>query len=227
MKKVLIAAAAAMTTAGMCSAQAADLSPAPYYKAAPAPMVAAAYNWSGLYLGINGGWGNSHYGNFEDTGVDASGGTVGGQIGYRWQAANWVFGVEAQGNWADFSKKEVASYAGLTETVKLSTDGLGLFTGQVGVAFNNVLLYAKGGGAVVRNKLTDTVNYMGTTTTASLSETRWGGVAGVGVDWGFAQNWTLGVEYNHIFLSADDNTDGFVGVDQNIDMVTARLNYKF
>ena len=27
---------------------------------------------------------------------------VGGQIGYRWQAANWVFGLEAQGDWANF-----------------------------------------------------------------------------------------------------------------------------
>jgi len=31
---------------------------------------------------------------------DATGGVVGGQIGYRWQSASWVFGVEAQGDWA-------------------------------------------------------------------------------------------------------------------------------
>ena len=33
---------------------------------------------------------------------EADGGTVGGQIGYRWQAGTWVFGLEGQGNWADF-----------------------------------------------------------------------------------------------------------------------------
>jgi len=33
---------------------------------------------------------------------DATGATVGGQIGYRWQSAAWVFGLEAEGNWADF-----------------------------------------------------------------------------------------------------------------------------
>ena len=32
---------------------------------------------------------------------DATGGVAGGQIGYRWQTAAWVFGLEAQGDWAD------------------------------------------------------------------------------------------------------------------------------
>lgn len=31
---------------------------------------------------------------------DANGATVGGQVGYRWQASAWVFGLEAQGNWS-------------------------------------------------------------------------------------------------------------------------------
>ena len=39
---------------------------------------------------------------------DATGGTVGGQVGYRWQAGTWVFGLEAQGNWADFSGSNVS-----------------------------------------------------------------------------------------------------------------------
>ena len=41
-------------------AGAADLSVAPLYKAPPAAM-APAYNWSGFYLGLNGGggWGHS------------------------------------------------------------------------------------------------------------------------------------------------------------------------
>ena len=42
-------------------AVAADL-PARPYKAAPAPMpyVAPIYDWSGFYIGANGGWGESH-----------------------------------------------------------------------------------------------------------------------------------------------------------------------
>ena len=78
---------------------------------------------------------------------DATGGTVGGQIGYRWQAGTWVFGVEAQGNWADFKGSNTSLlFPGFRN--KSQIDAFGLFTGQVGYAANNVLLYVKGGAAV-------------------------------------------------------------------------------
>ena len=32
---------------------------------------------------------------------DATGGVAGGQVGYRWQTGTWVYGLEAQGDWAD------------------------------------------------------------------------------------------------------------------------------
>jgi hypothetical protein len=53
---------------------------------------------------------------------DANGGVAGGQIGYRRQAASWVFGVEAQGNWADLH--------GLIfgDTNRSRIDAFGLFT---------------------------------------------------------------------------------------------------
>jgi outer membrane immunogenic protein len=78
---------------------------------APLP-VAAAYDWSGIYIGVNGGYGG---GDFEhpfsvDAEVDegvfteilngsldvtASGFLGGGQIGYNWQSGQFVFGAEA------------------------------------------------------------------------------------------------------------------------------------
>ena len=61
-------------------------------------MVAAIYDWSGFYIGLNGGGGSSHncWDLTEHTLAsplpspregchDATGGVVGGQIGYRWQ----------------------------------------------------------------------------------------------------------------------------------------------
>src|SRR6185436_19159749 len=86
--------------------------------AAPAAAadIAALYDWSGFYIGANGGWGSSRKCwdiNNNGGGViapvaaegchDATGGVAGGQIGYRWQAGTWVFGLEAQGDWADLS----------------------------------------------------------------------------------------------------------------------------
>ena len=115
MKK--IALAAAVLALGTVSASAADLAARPYTKAPP--MVAAVYDWTGFYIGANGGWGSSRncWTNTAVGGVPFApapkvattliGGTVGGQIGYRWQAGNWVFGLEAQGNWADFTVRNV------------------------------------------------------------------------------------------------------------------------
>ena len=79
---------------------------------------------------------------------DATGGTVGGQIGYRWQASQWVFGLEAQGNWADFQGRNQQPARSRRSPTTPAIDAFGLFTGQVGYAFNNALLYVKGGAAV-------------------------------------------------------------------------------
>ena len=82
---------------------------------------------------------------------DETGGTVGGQIGYRWQAAQWVFGLEAQGNWADLHGSNVIPLApAVTDDTRV--DAFGLFTGQVGYAANNVLFYLKGGAAVTSDR---------------------------------------------------------------------------
>ena len=82
---------------------------------------------------------------------DSTGGTVGGQIGYRWQQGPIVFGVEAQGNWADFSGDNVSNVFAIDRN-RTKIDAFGLFTGQVGYAWNTALLYFKAGGAVVADR---------------------------------------------------------------------------
>ena len=80
---------------------------------APLPVI---YDWSGFYIGANGGWGDNHSCGdflilagpvFIDGCGDRAGGLFGGQIGYRWQTNQLVFGLEAQGDWA--ISTEVAS----------------------------------------------------------------------------------------------------------------------
>jgi len=231
MKKNLLLAAVSLVALGAAApALAADLAARPYTKA-PA-MVAAIYDWSGFYIGINGGGGSSHA-TWDFVGVgregshDATGGTVGGQIGYRWQSGQWVFGVEGQGNWADFSGDNTSALFATRNRTKI--DAFGLITGQVGYAWNNVLIYVKGGAAVVSDKyeISSTAGAL----LASTSDTRWGGTVGAGLEYGFAPNWSVGVEYNHIFLSDKDVTfAGFAGserIRQDVDMGLVRLNYKF
>src|SRR5579859_1402558 len=109
MRNVLLASAALSVLIAAAPAMAADLAARPYTKAPP--MVASVYNWGGFYVGANGGYGSSHncwdLNNLAGVGPvapafpegchDATGGLAGGQIGYRWQASSWVFGLEAQG----------------------------------------------------------------------------------------------------------------------------------
>ena len=83
-------------------------------KAPPAPVMAPVWNWTGFYIGVNGGysWGRSSRDlNFFNPlngatiatasggGRDLDGGVFGGQIGYNWQTSNWVFGIEADAQW--------------------------------------------------------------------------------------------------------------------------------
>jgi len=233
MKKLLLVTAS-LVALGAAPAVAADLAARPYTKAPP-PMVQAAYDWSGFYIGINGGGGTSHkswdlVGGVSEGSHDATGGTVGGQIGYRWQQGPVVFGIEAQGNWADFTGDNISQVFGDRNRTKI--DAFGLFTGQIGYAWNNALLYVKGGAAVVSDNYN--IDLLGGGTLASASETRWGGTVGVGFDYGFAPNWTFGVEYDHLFMGS--STNNFVtpvgllqadSIKQDADIFTARINYKF
>jgi outer membrane immunogenic protein len=246
MKKLLLAAVGAVALGLSAPASAADLAARPYTKAPP--MVAAIYDWSGFYIGINGGGGSAHScwdflipaalggGSIPEGCHNSTGGTVGGQVGYRWQSSNFVFGVEGQGNWADFSGSNTTPvgfnpFAGLADRTRI--DAFGLITGQVGYAWNNVLVYVKGGAAVVDDKYDVLIPAGGTF--ASASETRWGATIGAGLEFGFATNWSVGAEYNHIFLDNHDVrlTDaagglaGNVHTQQDVDMGLVRLNYRW
>ena len=55
--------------------------------------------------------------------------------------------LKRQGNWADLrGSNESLLFPGFTNRSQM--DAFGLFTGQVGWAWNNTLLYVKGGAAV-------------------------------------------------------------------------------
>ncbi|MBR0692819.1 outer membrane protein [Bradyrhizobium lablabi] len=236
----LLMAAVGIAVLGMAApASAADM-PVKAPPPAPLPVI---YNWSGFYIGANGGWGQSHncvdfvtaVGTVASGCGDRSGGLVGGQIGYRWQANQFVFGLEAQGDWADLSNTRV-SLLNPTLSTTVKTDGIGLFTAQLGWAWNASLLYVKGGAAVTSNRLDvfDNITGLGL---VSASNTRWGGTVGVGWEYGFAPNWSVGVEYDHLWMGNANNSFSVLDprlaavlndrISQDVDMVTVRFNYRF
>jgi outer membrane immunogenic protein len=241
MKKFLLGTVALVAFAA--PAAAADLAARPYTKA-PAPMIAAIYDWSGFYIGLNGGWGSSRncWDDITPGGVflaaegchDATGGVVGGQIGYRWQAGGWVFGLEAQGDWADLHGSNT-SLAFPATNIRTRVDAFGLFTGQVGYAFNNALLYVKGGAAVTDSRY-DITTVVGNALVANTGDqTRWGATVGAGLEYGFAPNWSAAIEYDHIFsqnqtFNFNTPAGAFFGperIRQDVDLVTARVNYRW
>jgi outer membrane immunogenic protein len=240
MRKFLLGTAGLLALGLGTPASAADMA----VKAPPPAPLPVIYNWSGFYIGANGGWGQSR--NcwdfvflagpvFSDGCRERDGGLVGGQIGYRWQANQWVFGLEAQGDWADLSSTRI-SLLDPTLSTTVKTDAIGLFTGQIGYAWNAALFYVKGGAAVTRNRfdIFDTLTGIGL---VSASATRWGGTLGVGFEYGFAPNWSFGAEYNHLWMG--DANNSFTVVDprlagilnnritQDVDMFTLRINYRF
>ncbi len=259
MKKALLVGVS-LAALGSAPAFAADLAARHVYT--KAPPVAPIYNWAGFYIGFNAGGASSHncWNTTNSLGIvlpaapnngchDATGALAGGQIGYRWQFTNWVFGLEAQGDWANLKGSNTSLIGTFGNPVtgmfpfanQTKIDAIGLFTGQVGYAWNNVLWYAKGGAAVTHNK------YNGVVQTAvgafpvgfafdGATQTRWGGAIGTGVEIGFAPGWSVGVEYDHLFMGNSSTAnlitpagafDRTERINQDVDMGTVRVNYTF
>jgi len=255
-----IASVISLGAGGFGTASAADMA----VKAPPMVAPVALYNWTGWYVGVNGGWawGNST-GNLVSSSADfgpaiAAGGTPtflgakheggfgGGQIGYNWQISNWLVGVEADIQGADIGKTSTIVFlggGGIVPSVSTGRDHLdwfGTVRGRVGVAFNTVLLYGTGGFAYggVHTTVSNifTPGTLGTFT-GSSSDTRFGWVAGAGVEWGFAPNWSQKGEYLHIDLGSS-NTTMFDPVNfpgsfatyrfhHELDTVRVGVNYRF
>ena len=208
MKKIVLAAA--VLALGTVSASAADLAARPYTKAPP--MVAAVYDWSGFYIGANGGWGSSHncWTNTAVGGVPlrrlpkvattrlAARSVARSAIAGRLATGCSASKRRATGPTSRF-EREPASPASRNRS---KIDAFGLFTGQIGYAANNVLFYVKGGAAVTDNR------YEGSSSAPAwldrADDTRWGGTVGAGVEYGFAPNWSFGVEYNHLFMGTNN-----------------------
>ena len=222
---------------------AADLPARTYTKAPPPVMPAPIYDWTGFYIGGNAGWGDAHdcwnvvQVNgvlFNDGCLSKSGGLVGGQVGYRWQFGQAVFGLEAQGDWADIKSTHISLFDP-TITTSTKVDGLGLFTGQIGYSWGPSLLYFKGGAAVTSNTFALATN-TGPLVAASVDSTRWGGTVGIGWEYLITPNWSIGVEYDHLFMGhanvsfpiANPIVAGALDrIGQDVDMVTVRFNWKF
>jgi outer membrane immunogenic protein len=216
MKKKIIAALVAVgALSAAAPALAADLAAKPVYSKAPA-IYSPSYDWSGFYLGINGGY---DFGRSRTTAVmitpatgivlanptnifSTGGYEAGGQIGYNWQLSNWVWGLEAdiQGLGANGTTILGCPACGPgMVTFNQKVDWFGTVRGKGGILFTpSVLGYVTGGGAYGEIKSAFTL--ANTTNSAVLTDsvTKGGFAVGGGVEALFASNWLARVEYLYV-----------------------------
>jgi outer membrane immunogenic protein len=184
------------------SAFAADLPPAapPRAPAVYVPPVLPVYNWSGIYVGVNDGWGfgNAKFsipGNAAATPpfpavsgtVTDNGGVAGGTAGVNWQTGGFVFGVEGDWDWSGINTGTTQTICNVTGTCQTGNNWLATLRGRAGYAADRVLFYGTAGGAFAN--MQTVVN--GVTSTKDQA----GWTAGAGIEWAFADNWTAKVEY--------------------------------
>ncbi len=246
MKRILIAGAFALAAGGQ--ALAADLpppvAPPPRAPATYIPMVSPVYNWGGIYIGINGGYGFGSSNNWTGTGAigastgnfNTAGGLVGGTVGFNYQMGGFVIGLEADGDWSDIKGSSVlgcgplGAAAGIPAGITCQTSSTWLSTvrGRAGWAWDRILLYGTGGGAF--GNVTATTVGSGF---AATSNTEVGWTAGAGIEAAFAQNWTAKVEYLYVSLqngtcvTACGSPTNPPAVSFKENLVRAGINYKF
>ena len=213
----LTALGAAVAVLGFATAASAADMPARTYTKAP-PMMAAPFNWTGFYLGLNAGYG------WVDSGGSNPGGFVGGgQIGYNWQGYNspLVLGIEADLQGADID--ESVTVGGVTATTRAKA--FGTVRGRIGYAFDRAMIYATGGWAYTRTSL----DLSGPGGSISSSDWSSGWALGGGVEYAFMGPWSAKLEYLHVDSGDVTLTLAGTSVTGNYDMnvVRAGLNYRF
>jgi outer membrane immunogenic protein len=204
MNRILVTAFFSIAAAS--SALAADLpqpAPPPQAPAVYIPTVAPVYNWGGIYVGINGGWG---FGKANwDAGVagaftglagstNDNGGVVGGTVGFNLQWDAFVVGLEGDWDYSGINTGSTATVCSNFGTCQTGNNWLGTVRARVGWAADRVLFYGTGGAAF--GSIQTTYSSVQSTTT----QTGW--TAGAGVEWAFADNWTARVEYLYVDLGS-------------------------
>src|ERR1700760_4557626 len=105
MKRLLLASTGAIALlAGAATANAADLPRRAAYPVKAPAYVAQVYNWTGFYLGVNGGggFGRSSFDGFPAVGdFNVSGAMLGGTAGYNVQMGQIVLGAEGDIDWSN------------------------------------------------------------------------------------------------------------------------------
>ena len=172
------------------------------------------------------------------THLDSTGFLAGAQIGCDYQFySHLVAGVEGAVSGSTMQSSTVVGFpmgfAGDQGVVSSKTDFLPSVTARLGVAFDRVMLYARGGVAWAGDQTNVIGSVAGTPFSFQGLSTRTGFAAGGGVDWAVSGPWSVFVEYDYygfghgnVFMT--DSINGFTGLvdtKQDIQVVKVGVNF--
>ena len=235
MRRIALMAAVSATFAGlMFGAQAADLGYPPVY--APPTAAPTPFNWTGWYVGVNGGgaWGRQDPFNiitdrFDSFSASISGGLVGGTLGAQAQAGSVLLGIEADIDWAHITGSTtvtptVGGVPLVPVTASTSIDTQSTLRLRAGLPLNNWLPYLTAGVAVLEAKtnLTTPAGVAvcgGIFSGCSGSNRQIGAALGGGVEYAFTPNWSAKLEYLYVTAASLD-------ISHNNE-IRAGVNYRF
>ncbi len=212
------------------------------------------FKWEGFYAGGNLGYGwtnprldisptNSNFlnagysfsqagllANFPD-GLSTSGVNAGFQLGYNVKLSQFVLGIEADANYSDltgsYGHGPVLVAGGVDNAVdgKLSIRSLFTLRPRIGVAIDNLLIYATGGFAAGHVRLSETMvlNQLPQSNNVSGlgvfdgSELRFltGWTLGGGAELALSDRTSLKVEYLYVDLGSINSVANFTGFTNN------------
>jgi len=251
-KSVLLLASLAALQA--TAASAADMP----LKAPPVPY--ASYSWTGFYAGgeVGGGWATSQSTILTQTPgatpplfpvgyvaspIDYSGPLGGFYAGANYQFQQFVVGIDGDYNWAGLTGTgaDTNPANGATSSHSNQINWVATVTGRVGLAFNNVLLFAKGGwgwaGFAESSATSNGAGVLKNTSTGTSTHDGW--TIGGGLEYGLSPHLSAKLEYDYIKFDTATVTitetsvaTGAVGfptrsVTSSMDMVKAGLAYRF
>jgi outer membrane immunogenic protein len=210
--------------------------------AAPAPSL---YNWTGFYVGAQGGF---SYGSFDPDlalGGDwstvpadrraiedahgtqtlhARGASAGGLLGYNYQLNHWVFGLEADGSYMwlrNFRDSGIFTVPATDDTFSVrnsfKTHYLATVGPRIGYAFGRFLPYVTGGLAVGDLDFAQQIDQHNAffQEGGSHSRTNAGWMVGGGLQYGITDHWSVRAQYQYVDLGDEDFNTRGTGPNQD------------
>jgi outer membrane immunogenic protein len=209
------------------------------------------FNWTGFYVGAHVGAGQlvsdwnfpfpctpcSFFGgrNFDSRLLG------GGQVGFNYQTGSWVWGIEGQFSWTTLHANNIDLFFA-DDRNHTKTDFAATLAARIGYAYDRWLAFGKAGGALAHNKYseTDVTGFFCTCVLDTASENRLGWMVGGGLEYAFARNWSMKLEYDYMNFGNHRVTlnptpaaaaMGFGSFDedisQRISIIKVGINYRF